>query len=91
MATTHLTDLEAQPLGVPDLLRRAQSGEEIWIKSEFGVFKLRELTPPEIDSSAEATLARLLELERITGEPLRMDPDFAEDMEEILALRRSRQ
>jgi len=88
MATTHLTEQEAQELGIPTLIRRVQSGEEIQIESDRGPILLTELESPSIDSSISATLERFRRLENETGEPLRMGEDFAADMEKIIAMRR---
>jgi hypothetical protein len=88
MATTHLTEQEAQELGIPTLIRRVQSGEEIRIESERGPILLREPESPSLDSSISATLQRFRQLETETGEPLRMGEDFADDMEKVIAMRR---
>jgi antitoxin (DNA-binding transcriptional repressor) of toxin-antitoxin stability system len=88
MATTHLTEEEAQELGIPDLIRRVQSGEEIRIEGDGGPIVLAEATEPLFDNSIRATLHRFRQMERETGEPLRMGEDFADDVEKIVAMRR---
>jgi antitoxin (DNA-binding transcriptional repressor) of toxin-antitoxin stability system len=90
MATTHLTEEEAQELGISDLVRRVRSGEEIRITqhgSPVAVFSAENAT---LDPSLDATIARLERWEREHGEPLRMGPDFADDLEAILAARKPR-
>ncbi len=88
MATTHLTEQEAQEVGIPDLIRRVQSGEVIRIEGDRGSIQLVEPDRSPFDDSISATLERFRKLERETGEPLRMGSDFADDVEKIVAMRR---
>ena len=88
MATTHLTEAEAETLKLPDLLRRARAGEEILIAGEAGQVLVRMPDEPELDPSVEATLARLRKSEEERGHPLRMGADFADDVEKIIAMRK---
>jgi hypothetical protein len=88
MATTHLTEAEAQNLAVPDLIRRARAGEEILIEGEEGAVLVRMPDEPELDPSVEATLARVRKSAEERGYPLRMGADFADDVDKIIAMRK---
>jgi len=87
MATTHLTEQQAQELGVSTLLLRVQSGEEIRIESVRGPILLIEPEPRPLDNSIRATLTRFRALRHETGEPLRMGEDLADDVEKVFERR----
>jgi antitoxin (DNA-binding transcriptional repressor) of toxin-antitoxin stability system len=90
MVTTHLTDLEAEKLTLPDLIRRVRAGEEIHIEDGTHTAVILKPASVPLDNSIDATIERLEQWEREHGEPLRLGSDFADDLEQIIALRRPR-
>jgi antitoxin (DNA-binding transcriptional repressor) of toxin-antitoxin stability system len=88
MATTHLTEQEAQELGIPTLIRRVQSGEEISITRYGKAVAVLSMENARLDPSLDATIARLEHWEREHGETLTMGLDFADDLETIIASRK---
>ena len=88
MAATYLTEHEAGQVEFPELMRRAASGEQIVIVSGAGSVFIGPAPSPEMDPSIEATRLRLRRSALERGGPLVMDPDFADDIEEIIAMRR---
>ena len=85
MATTHLTEIDEERVALSHVFGCARAGEEFVFGGDTVTPVVLKAQETVLDSSAEATLRRLCEAEKRRGEPLRMEADFADDLEQILA------
>jgi len=88
METIHISEEEAAR-DFAGLIARVRAGAEVVIESESSpVARVSPAAPPRRSVSESIALAEARSIER--GYEVVMDPDFAADMEEIIANRKPR-
>ena len=89
MAIHHISETAAAR-DFAGLMARVRAGEEIVIESGTKAVAILRPVGSTVDSSIDATMARLEARERALGHPLQMDSAFADDLDEIVSSRKPR-
>lgn len=88
MGTTHISLAEAAR-DLPELLDRVRAGEDIVIDDGSPTpIRLAPASPARSGKLVSEVIAALEGREKELGHPLRMGPDFADDLDEIVRNRR---